>query len=111
LNIQGQEKTTYRVEVSGWDAGRIFFLETVPLEWLPWGEKRVRLRHQPEIDDLVFVRLLQPLEISRACPVPCLVERVDGPDESRLFCVMLKPYQTPHPEEQEPLRGPVEEFR
>lgn len=87
---------------------RIFFLETVALEWLPRGDKRVCLRHQPEKGDLVFVRLLQPLETSRACPVPLLVERVDGPDESALFCVLLKPFQTPQSGGREPLRETVE---
>jgi hypothetical protein len=109
LNSQGQEKTTYRVEVSGWDARRIFFLETVALDWLPRGDKRVCLRHQPERGDLVFVRLLQPLETSRACPVPFLVERVEGPDESALYCVMLKPFQTPRSGGQEPVREPAED--
>ena len=33
------ERTTYRVEISGWDSGETFFVEKVDLKWDPDGGK------------------------------------------------------------------------
>jgi hypothetical protein len=102
VNHPAREGATYRVQISGWDSRKDFFLETVALEWLPSGGKRVCLRHPPQKNDLVFVRLLLPLDNDHTCPVPCVVEQIIGPDESGYFFVILAPVHPTCPGQPEP---------
>lgn len=68
--------TVYRVEVSGWDSSRSFFVEKADLAWSESGEKLVALRHETGDGTILFVRLLQPISPDRSHPVPYTAEPV-----------------------------------
>lgn len=68
--------TVYRVEVSGWDSSRSFFVEKADLAWSESGEKLVALRHEIGDGTILFVRLLQPISPDRSQPVPYTAEPV-----------------------------------
>jgi len=51
----------YRVEVSGWDQEKSYFVEKSELEWDESGEKYVTLTREIPKDSMVFVRLLQAM--------------------------------------------------
>ena len=59
----------YRVEVSGWDQNRSFFVENSELEWSENSEKQVILSHGLTNGAVVFLRLLQPISADRGHPV------------------------------------------
>lgn len=58
----------YRVEVSGWDQNRAFFVEHSHLEWSETS-KVVTLRRDLHNGALLFLRLLQPMSAERSNPV------------------------------------------
>ena len=39
MDWENLERSTYRVEISGWDSGENFFVEKVDLQWDPDGGK------------------------------------------------------------------------
>jgi hypothetical protein len=56
----------YRVEVSGWDKSRTFFVEKSELEWNENSGKHVTLSSAVPDGSVVFLRLIQAL--SADCP-------------------------------------------
>jgi hypothetical protein len=58
----------YRVEVSGWDHDKAFFVENSELEWSEAG-KQVTLSRTLNEGAVVFLRLLQPMSADRSNPV------------------------------------------
>ena len=59
----------YRVEVSGWDENKSFFVENSELEWNENSEKQVTLSHGLTNGAVVFLRLLQSTSAERGHPV------------------------------------------
>ncbi|HUA01068.1 MAG TPA: hypothetical protein VMB02_12115 [Candidatus Aquilonibacter sp.] len=51
--------SSYRVEVSGWDASDAFFVEKTMLDWSGGDEKQISLRVAMREGAVIFVRLLQ----------------------------------------------------
>jgi hypothetical protein len=66
----------YRVEVSGWDSNRDFFVENSNLEWSEEEGKRVTLSHSLTDGAVIFLRLLQPMGAQRSHPVAYEAELV-----------------------------------
>jgi hypothetical protein len=67
---------TYRVEVSGWDASHIFFVERSELSWSEENGKQITLTHALSPGTMIFVRLLQPTFADRSVPVPYQAEQL-----------------------------------
>jgi hypothetical protein len=59
----------YRVEVSGWDDHKSFFVENSELDWSEEFGKRVTLNRTLAEGSVIFLRLLQPMTNQRAHPV------------------------------------------
>ena len=75
----------YRVEVSGWDTDRNFFVEKTELHWDETHGKHTRLSHALRKGSVVFVRLLQVVDVEQSCPVAYEVAPVGNkPNEFRL---------------------------
>jgi len=83
----------YRVEVSGWDHDKAFFVENSELEWSEEG-KQVTLTRTLNDRAVVFLRLLQPMSADRANPVAYETELVSsterGPRQFRLRAVSAR---------------------
>src|SRR2546423_15174901 len=71
----------YRVEVSGWDANKAFFVENSDLEWNENSGKQVTLSHGLTDGAVVFLRLLQPISVDRGHPVAYEAELVSKTSE------------------------------
>jgi hypothetical protein len=74
----------YRVEVSGWDDNKAFFVENSELEWTEESGKQITLNRDLNDSAVVFLRLLQPISpISndRSRPVAYEAELVGRTDE------------------------------
>ena len=71
----------YRVEVSGWDVNRAFFVENSQLEWTEETGKQVTLHRGLNDGAVVFLRLLQPISKDRPHPVAYHVEMVARTEE------------------------------
>jgi hypothetical protein len=69
MELQMNQNTSYRVEVSGWDARENFFVEKTMLEWSHEEKKEISLRSPLHEGCVVFVRLLQPLTNGNNFPV------------------------------------------
>ncbi len=69
-----QDLSSYRVEVSGWDAAETFFSEKTVLCWNAGGQEvPLRSRVLPEM--VIFVRILQPVGSEENFPVPYVVTK------------------------------------
>jgi hypothetical protein len=80
----------YRVEVSGWDRDKSFFVETSDLEWSEQSGKRIILKRRLDNRAVVFLRLLQPMGPDRGHPVAYQAEFLTAlPDGNS--CFDLKP--------------------
>lgn len=67
----------YKVEVSGWDQDKSYFVERSELEWDELGQKFVVLTHEIPKDCMVFVRLLQAVSQQQSFPIPYVAELRD----------------------------------
>jgi len=89
-----QGANLYRVEVSGWDHDKAFFVENSDLEWSE-DCKRVTLTRTLNTGAVVFLRLLQPISTDRSNPVPYEAELVSsterGQQQFRLRPVVSQP--------------------
>jgi hypothetical protein len=78
----------YRVEVSGWDENKAFFVENSELKWTEDSGKQVTLHRGLSNGAVIFLRLLQPISNDRSHPVPYEAELVtrteEGPRQFRL---------------------------
>jgi hypothetical protein len=59
----------YRVEVSGWDDKKAFFVENSELKWAEDSGKQVTLNRGLSEGAVIFLRLLQPISNDRSHPV------------------------------------------
>jgi len=84
-------KSTYSVEVSGWDNSQSFFVEKAELSWDEESGKHLTLSHQLCPGTMIFVRLLQPTASERTFPVAYRAEPLaaapDGQHKFRLKCM------------------------
>jgi len=83
----------YRVEVSGWDDNKSFFVENSELEWTDESGKQVILNRGLTEGALIFLRLLQPISKDRSHPVAYAAELVTRTDEG-LRQFRLRPVST-----------------
>jgi len=72
-----ESQTAYAVEVSGWDNNNDFFLEKTELHWSEQSEKHILLLRDIVSGSLVFLRLIDPINIDRVHPVPYRAEPFD----------------------------------
>jgi hypothetical protein len=90
----------YRVEVSGWDHDKAFFVENSELEWSEDG-KQVTLSRTLNHGAVVFLRLLQPMSSDRSNPVAYEAELLSsttrGPQQFRLRPVCSRPNRHSEP--------------
>lgn len=73
----------YRVEVSGWDDHKSFFVENSELDWSDGLGKRVTLNRPLADGSVVFLRLLQPMTNERANPVAYEAELIAKNDRGQ----------------------------
>ena len=79
----GQATNRYRVEVSGWDDHRAFFVENSDLDWTGQSDKRVTLSRGLSDGSVIFLRLLQPMTNERPRPVAYEAELVAKNEEGQ----------------------------
>lgn len=93
--LTGEHRLTnlYRVEVSGWDDNKAFFVENSELEWTDDSGKQVTLSCGLTDGAVVFLRLLQPISNDRSHPVAYAAELVTRTDEG-LRQFRLRPVST-----------------
>jgi hypothetical protein len=76
-NLETQSLTqTGVVEVSGWDDHEVFFVERSELGWDDYAGKHVTLTRMLSEGSIIFVRLIQPMSMHRANPIPYEAEFV-----------------------------------
>ena len=73
----------YRVEVSGWDDHKSFFVENSELDWSDELGKRVTLNRTLADGSVIFLRLLQPMINERAHPVAYEAELIASNDRGQ----------------------------
>ncbi|MGA8142392.1 MAG: hypothetical protein WB987_00695 [Candidatus Acidiferrales bacterium] len=69
MDSNTNQQSSYRVEVSGWDAKENFFVERTQLDWKPEDKKAILLRAAIRPGCIVFVRLLQPMATAANFPI------------------------------------------
>jgi hypothetical protein len=77
----------YRIEVSGWGLGDVFFVEKTDLLWTESGEKKLLLHRALPDGAVIFVRLIAPEAPYSSVPVAYLVGNVQ-PMNSTGLCEM-----------------------
>src|SRR3984957_15593165 len=87
LGIEGPNN--YRVEVSGWDARELFFVEKTLFRWTDSGEKTVGLMSRLREGCVVFVRLIHAFAENANFPVPYRVQSIAPGDGDGRGCVRL----------------------
>jgi hypothetical protein len=86
--------TSYRVEISGWDVEKNFFVEKTDLDWSDEQIKKVFLRRPLRHRAVVFVRLISPTTLGDSVPIAYQAERVhkaDGDGTWEIHLVQLHP--------------------
>jgi hypothetical protein len=85
----------FRVEISGWDNNKAFFVENSELEWSEESGKQVTLSRTLSDGAVVFLRLLQPMSTDRSHPVAYEAELVSsterGQQQFRLRPISSRP--------------------
>src|ERR1700737_1154334 len=81
LTAEDPATNLYRVEVSGWDENKAFFVENAELKWTEESDKQVTLSCRLREGAVVFLRLLQPISNDRSHPVAYEAELVARTDE------------------------------
>jgi len=76
LTAEHPATNLYRVEVSGWDDNKAFFVENSELEWADDAGKQVTLNRELSEGAVIFLRLLQPISKDRSHPVAYQAELV-----------------------------------
>lgn len=71
----------YRVEVSGWDDNKTFFVENSHLEWTENSGKQLTLNRGLSSGAVIFLRLLQPISGERPHPVAYHAEMIARTEE------------------------------
>lgn len=93
LAAEAPETYVYRVEVSGWDSNREFFVENSDLEWSESFGKQITINHSLAVGTVIFLRLLQPMSTKRPSPVAYEAEGVSQTQSGQLQ-VRLKPVRS-----------------
>jgi hypothetical protein len=76
-NLETQSlKQTGMVEVSGWDEDEVFFVERAELGSDNYAGKHVTLTRMLSEGSIISVRLIQPMAMHRASPIPYEAEFV-----------------------------------
>lgn len=95
LTAEQSVTSVYRVEVSGWDDNKAFFVENAELEWTDESGKRVTLNRGLAEGAVIFLRLLQPIGNDRSHPVAYEAELMtrtqEGLRQFRLLPVSTRP--------------------
>lgn len=94
MTYQNSHETTYRVEISGWNASGNFFVEKTTVQWSPDTGKEVAMRASLREGDIVFVRLNQTSTAAPAFPIAYLAEKISSRDSRgfvRVSLVRLRP--------------------
>jgi hypothetical protein len=95
LTAEGPVTNLYRVEVSGWDDNKTFFVENSELEWADDSGKQVTLNRGLTDGAVIFLRLLQPISNDRSHPVAYEAElvtsTVEGLRQFRLRPASMRP--------------------
>lgn len=89
----GQEMasiSSYRVEVSGWDASDAFFVEKTTLDWSGGDEKEINLRSTLREGAVVFVRLLQQFGKADSFPIAYRAASVKTGDNGRTLVQLAR---------------------
>ena len=81
LTAEHPALSLYRVEVSGWDDNKAFFVENSDLEWTENSGKQVTLNRGLSNGTVIFLRLLQPISSNRSHSVAYEAELVTQTDE------------------------------
>jgi hypothetical protein len=81
FTAEHSDTNLYRVEVSGWDDNKAFFVENSELEWTAESGKRVTLNRGLTSGAVIFLRLLQHISNDRSHPVAYEAELVTRTDE------------------------------
>ena len=103
------QNSSYRVEVSGWDAMENFFVEKTTLDWGREENKEISLRSPLRQGSVVFVRLLQPLANSNSFPIAYQAVDVASNDSTgtmRIHLAQLRP-RVPYRETAQPLHQAI----
>jgi hypothetical protein len=94
LTAEHPATNVYRVEVSGWDDNKAFFVENSELVWTEDHGKQVKLSCSLSEGAIIFLRLLQPISNDRSHPVAYETELVarnpEGQQQFRLLPVSLR---------------------
>ena len=93
LTAEHPATNLYRVEVSGWDDSKAFFVENSELEWTDESGKQVTLNRGLSDGAVIFLRLLQPISNDRSHPVAYeaeLVARFDVKDFEDVIEALLQ---------------------
>jgi hypothetical protein len=86
LTAEQPPTALYRVEVSGWDDNKAFFVENSDLEWAEDSTKQVTINRGLSKGAVIFLRLLQPISNDRSHPVPYQAEFIArNPEGQRQF--------------------------
>jgi hypothetical protein len=83
LTAERPATNLYRVEVSGWDDHKSFFVENSDLEWADDSGKQVTLNRGLSDGAVIFLRLLQPISTDRSHPVAYQAEFVARKSQGR----------------------------
>jgi len=83
LTAENPAVNLYRVEVSGWDDNKAFFVETSHLMWGEESGKQVTLNRGLPSGSVVFLRLLQPISNDRSRPIPYEAELIAQNEEGQ----------------------------
>jgi hypothetical protein len=94
----------YRVEVSGWDARELFFVEKTLFRWTDSGEKTVGLMSRLREGCVVFVRLIHAFAENANFPVAYRVQSIAPGEGDGRGCVRLVQL---HPRYESNHEGPV----
>jgi hypothetical protein len=82
--------SSYRVEVSGWDASDAFFVEKTTLDWSGGDKKEISLRSGLSEDAVVFVRLLQEFGKADSFPIAYRAASVETGENGRTLVQLAR---------------------
>ena len=89
MPLELQPASNLRVEVSGWDETKEFFVENSGLLSTLAGERTVFLRHRLRVGSLVFVRLVAPSGFGKGQPIAHRTESIQPASEGGVSRVRL----------------------
>jgi hypothetical protein len=82
--------SSYRVEVSGWDASDAFFVEKTTLDWSGGDKKKISLQSALSEDAVVFVRLLQEFGKANSFPIAYRAASVEVVENGRTLVQLTR---------------------